>query len=396
MNGGTPPPDALNWGGEIPWATPVDLNTADGSVLHSTLRTITAQGLASGSSLVPVGSVILSTRAPIGYSVLSGSPVAFNQGCKALIPTLAVDPHFLLLVMQAAKSELSRRGQGTTFLELSSMALGSVEIPLVPVSEQREIVSYLIRETAEIDAFIADQEELIALLTERRAATITHAVTKGVDPDAPMNDSGVEWLGDVPQDWAVAPLKWRARLVTGGTPKAANDFSEVSGLPWFRPEDLDVSGRNSVASRSISTVGEKELRSFPASSTLICTIGATLGKAGAIGSEGYSNQQITAVIPRTDNPRFIYYTMVAARTEIVRLSVGNTLPIINNDRMGVLRIPIPPSDYQHRIADYLDHETAELDATIADASEAIALSKERRAALISAAVTGKIDARGLV
>ncbi len=88
--------------------------------------------------------------------------------------------------------------------------------------------------------------------------------------------------------------------------------------------------------------------------------------------------------------------MVAARTEIVRLSVGNTLPIINNDRMGVLRIPIPPSDYQHRIADYLDHETAELDATIADASEAIALSKERRAALISAAVTGKIDARGLV
>src|SRR5690606_31566556 len=123
----------------------------DGRELSDTLRTLTQRGLAAGSAAVPAGSVILSTRAPIGYSAVTTTLVAFNQGCKGLLPSDRLAPRFLLYAMQAARSELNRRGQGTTFLELGTNALASTLLAVPPRDDQSAIITFLDRETAEID-----------------------------------------------------------------------------------------------------------------------------------------------------------------------------------------------------------------------------------------------------
>ncbi|WP_082581410.1 restriction endonuclease subunit S [Leifsonia sp. Root227] len=310
--------------------------------------------------------------------------------------TSVTDPTFMHYLLRSdpyvAAYRAASKGIRPNQWDLDPDVLRVLPLCLPSVDKQSEIARFLDCETAEIDAFIREQEELIALLRERRAASISHAVTKGLDPKAFMKDSGVAWIGEVPVKWDCIPLKWIARLKTGGTPKTPEGFSGEPGFPWIRPEDLDTSGAESIASRWISAVGAAELRQANAGATLLCAIGASLGKAGYSKQPVYTNQQITAVEAR-GNPRYVYYMLVAARESIVSLSVGNTMPIINNDRLGSLVVPVPPLQEQDEIARELDFGMDEINRAIVDAEKAVALSRERRSALISAAVTGKIRAR---
>lgn len=283
-----------------------------------------------------------------------------------------------------------------TIMHLTAEKLGRLRIALPSVSEQERIVSYLDYETAEIDAFIADQDELIALLNERRAATITQAVTNGLDLSVQMKDSGAPWVGKMPEDWEIIPLKWKSRLVTGITPSTFEEryYSEdEEDFQWIRPEDLDVTGQATRASKFLSPEGEKQVRVVPPATVLMCCIGATLGKVGITDKPAATNQQITAIISSLWLGKYLFYSLQASRQDIEVLSVGNTLPILNNGRLGAHLVPMPSLEEQQEIVSYLDFEAAEIDAAIADAKKAIELSKERRAALISAAVTGKIDVR---
>lgn len=264
----------------------------------------------------------------------------------------------------------------------------------IPRDEQRQIAGYLDRETGQIDALIAKQEQLVETLTERRQAVIAQAVTGGLDPNVDLKDSGVEWLGRVPKHWGVSPIKWIAVLRTGGTPKVAVATEEQEGPSWFRPEDLDGSGCPSSSSKRLSEDGAAELRGFAAGSTLICAIGASLGKVGIVDHAAFCNQQITAVQTNLSD-RFAFYSLSTAREAIVALSVGNTIPIINNDRLGMLPMPSPSLHEQNAISEYLDRESAKINSLSAKARQIVDVLKERRQALISAAVTGKIDVRGL-
>jgi type I restriction enzyme S subunit len=263
--------------------------------------------------------------------------------------------------------------------------------------EQRQIADYLDGQTAKIDALISKQEQLIETLAERRQAVISHAVTKGLDPNAPMRDSGVEWLGAIPSKWRAVPIRWFARLITGKTPDSTDESNyedTEDGIPWVRPEDLRESGIQTVASKHLSRQGVEQLRVVSPGATLLCCIGATLGKAGMVSRSCTTNQQITA-IEGDSNARFLFYSILAARQELILQSVGNTLPILNAFRLGGVALPRPDKDAGARIVAYLDQETTKIDALSAKAREMIDVLKERRQALISAAVTGKIDVRGL-
>lgn len=373
----------------MPFVTPPDLNGLDGAPLESTARTITADGVAH-AGLAPAGSVLLSTRAPIGHIGRLTSPAAFNQGCRALVPAPNHEARFLAYALVAARADMDARGLGTTFLELSGSSLAQVDVPLAPLDEQRAIADYLDWETAQIDAFIAKNEELITLLTERRAAVIADAVTGGVGQKTSPVDSGVDWIGSIPSHWEVRPLRWSARVKTGTTPSGELIFADEPGEPWIRPDDLDVSGRASVASRWLTREGAAQGRPAAPGSTLVCTIGATVGKSGWIEGASFFNQQITSV-NWTLNDEFLYWTFVAAREAVASLSVGNTLPILNNDKLATLRIPVPPMDEQGAIVDYIRAQATRIDAAIKTAHRGVELARERRAALVSAAVSGKID-----
>lgn len=270
-----------------------------------------------------------------------------------------------------------------------------------PAEEQSAIAAFLDRETAKIDALVAEQEKLISLLKEKRQAVISHAVTKGLDPSVPTKDSGIEWLGEVPAHWEVLTVRRVAVSVeTGGTPSVVQPSEEVEdGFVWFTPGDFNQSLRLTDSARKIpiETIEMAGAKQFPAESILIVSIGATLGKVGFAAFPSSANQQINAVVPndRVDG-YFLAYSLSAKEEAMRFLSNASTIGIMNQEKTKEIWLAIPPTDEQVAITTFLDRETAKLDTLTTEAEKGIALLKERRSALISAAVTGKIDVRGLL
>ena len=158
VNGGTPTSDCANWNGDVAWATPVDLAKTNGRVISTTERQLTRQGLETGSARVPGGSLLVSNRAPIGYVALAGGPMAFNQGCKGLVPQDQLDPRYFLYQLGSLLPELESRGQGSTFSELSAEALASVRVANPPLSAAQAVVRN------NCDAGVLPRDEMDALV----------------------------------------------------------------------------------------------------------------------------------------------------------------------------------------------------------------------------------------
>jgi type I restriction enzyme S subunit len=217
--GGTPSKDTLEyWRGDIPWVSPKDMKV---SVVVDTEDKITPQAVReSATKLVPSGAVLIVVRSGIlVHSIpvaLSGREVALNQDLKALLPSSDVLPEYLLYLISGLQKELlvEWKREGATVESLEIDLVAQTQIPLPCLSVQSSIVSFLIDETAKIDALIEKKERLIELLQEKRTALITHVVTKGLDPTVPMKDSGIEWLGKIPALWEVIALKRRLVSLT--------------------------------------------------------------------------------------------------------------------------------------------------------------------------------------
>lgn len=295
-------------------------------------------------------------------------------------------------------------GQGSSQLgrwRLPTEQFNDFWFPVPSFEEQSAIATFLDRETAKIDALVAEQEKLIALLQEKRQAVISHAVTKGLNPNVPMKDSGVEWLGEVPGHWEAITLRRCAVAVqTGGTPSAdALSESLDEGFFWYTPGDFGSSLKLSTSTRRIANeaVASGEAKVFPPQSVLIVSIGATLGKVGFAQNTSSANQQINAVIPGSRVDGYFLAWSLSVKAEMMRfLSNASTIGIMNQEKTKEIWIALPPREEQTAIAAFLDRETAKLDTLMAEARTAIILLQERRTALISAAVTGQIDVRGLV
>lgn len=296
------------------------------------------------------------------------------------------------------KELLKLESVGSTMDNLNTAILSHVQVPTPPLEEQSAIAAFLDRETGKIDALIAEQEKLLTLLAEKRQATISHAVTSGLNPNAPMKDSGVPWLGEVPIHWDVVCLRRIARNVeTGSTPSSDSPSSDLEdGVLWYTPgdfgSDLVLNGSQKKVAKSL--VGSGEVKIFPLGSILIVSIGATLGKVGLSNSPAAANQQINAVIlDESMDDRFFAYSL-SAKVEVMRfLSNASTIGIMNQSRTKEIQLAVPPEVEQIAIATHLDGATAKIALLEVEAERAIAILKERRSALIAAAVTGKIDVR---
>jgi type I restriction enzyme S subunit len=407
LNGGTPSPDSDNWGGDIPWATPVDLNLADGLRISATGRSLTVQGLKTGSALAPKGSVLLSTRAPIGYVSLTDAPTAFNQGCKAIVPGPNVHGPFLLRLIQASRADLVALGQGSTFQELSTSALKSYAAPLPDWQRQVAVAQFLDRETGTIDAFIQDQEELVVLLRERRAAAISQAVTKGLNPHTPMTETGVPWLGLAPNHWTPGRLRDAVRSSKNGL--WGDEPDGLADIRCIRVADFDRS-RQRVHDRDVTmrSIRRTDLvgRTLRRGDLLLEKSGG--GEKSPVGfvvmfdsnESAVTSNFVARISLRTDmDPAFWTYVHgFFYERRLTQRSLKQSTGIQNLDASSYLaeRVQIPPLEEQQAISSYLEETTGKLDASITDARHAISLLRERRSALISAAVTGKIDVQEYV
>jgi type I restriction enzyme S subunit len=377
LNGSTPKSgEPAYWDGEIPWATPDDLGDLKGNTLETTRRMITQEGYEScGTSLAPAGSLVLSTRAPIGHLAVAGISLCTNQGCRCLVFRNTDDHRFYYYQLLAAKGELESWGQGSTFRELSRDKLCVVRLLRPPSPEQRAVAAFLDRETARIDALIEKKRRQIELLQEKRSALISHAVTKGLDPNAPMKDSGIEWLGKIPKHWEIVSLR-RYLRVSSGDMISVNEFCE-EGYPVF--------GGNGFR-------GHADRWNTESDTIIIGRYGALCGNVRVTTERIWATEHAFRVTPlKKFYPKFL--SAVIETLDLNRLSARTAQPGLNSEMVRNNVVGIPPSAEQERITDFLVRETSRADALVSKIEASIDMLREYRTALISAAVTGKIDVR---
>lgn len=276
-----------------------------------------------------------------------------------------------------------------------------VRIPVIepPLEEQKAIAHFLDFKTAQIDALIAKKKELLDKLAEKRTALISHAVTKGLDPSVPMKDSRVDWIGEIPEHWDV----WKVthgfrRIGSGTTPKSDNPNFYDGTIPWVTTSEL----RESIIFDTVQKVtaeavaSHSALKIYPAGSLAIAMYGATIGRLGMLGINATFNQACCVFSdPEVFDSRFVYYWLWMRRPILISLSNGGGQPNLSQDDLKKIWIPIPDLDEQKEIVRYLDKKTFEVDEHAMKVEEAVTKLLEYRSSLITNAVTGKIDVRGI-
>ena len=334
-----------------------------------------------------------------GLSDLDGSVSLINivlQPQDEITPTFA---HHMLRSVPF-QEEFYRYGKGivadlwsTNYSEMRNILLA-----MPPINEQAAIANFLDRETAKIDELVAEQEKLIALLKEKRQAVISHAVTKSLDPGAPMKDSGIEWLGEVPAHWEVGPLKRFAEVIDckHHTVQFLDEGWPIVSIRELRNDRIELTDAK------LTSQGEwKFLREgrIPQRGDMIFCRNASVGAVGYVDfDEPFCMGQDVCLIRPDSKSRFMHFQLTSTliRDQIEAFLVGATIRRANVEEIRGLSAAHPPPKEQEKIAEFLSGEVAKFDALSADAEKTIELLKERRSALISAAVTGKIDVRGLV
>ena len=277
--------------------------------------------------------------------------------------------------------------------------LGDIQCPQPKDNECNQIAAFLDHETAKIDNLIEKQQQLIKLLKEKRQAVISHAVTKGLNPDVPMKDSGVEWLGEVPEHWSLKSYRYACLIYRGKFGhRPRNDPSLYDGdYPFIQTGDVARASKYiETYSQTLNEKGKAVSQLFP-SGTLMMAIAANIGDTAILGFEAYAPDSVVGFKPYQNlHLEFLRYSFMAALPALEQTSTQSTQANLNIDRIGAVKAVFPPLEEQLNIIDYLDDMLCSYDSIEENASQAIQLLQERRTALISAAVTGKIDVRDWV
>ena len=388
------------WDGEIPWVTPEDLSERVSYWLEDTRRKITQAGYeSSGATIVPAYSIVLSKRAPIGQLAVLKRSACSNQGCFLLTPRSDVDTRFFYYWLSCEVGHLKALGRGSTFMELSGDDLKSIHIPNPAPSRQRAIADYLDHETAWLDALVAEKGRLLRLLTDKRRALITRAVTRGLDLNVPLRDSGIPWLGEIPAHWETWKVEHLAEVGNGSTPSRSNAAYWSEGkIPWLN---------SSVVNRPEVTHSEQFVTALAAeechlprvrSGSVLVAItgqGKTRGRAAVLLFDATINQHLAFIHPKRSHllAWFLKWTLFAAYDFLRSISddAGGTKGALTCEEVANLRVPVPPIREQVVILEMIGASVDRLDSLQAVAKNTISLLRERRAALISSAVAGQID-----
>ncbi|WP_350603074.1 restriction endonuclease subunit S [Pseudoalteromonas sp. SMN1298-MNA-CIBAN-0114] len=347
-------------------------------------------------------SVLLSINGTIGnVARYNSEPIILGKSAAYINCSCDLLPEFLMYYLQSGEIQryFDLEVTGTTISNLSLNSIKQLQVCMPNESEQAQIANFLDHETAKIDTLIEKQQQLIKLLKEKRQTVISHAVTKGLNPQGPMKYSGVEWLGEVPAHWIASTLKHYSEVIDckhitaeffdDGIPLAS--ISEVK--KWF--VDLSTAKYTSEKYYNELIGGGRE----PKVGDIIYSRNATVGEA-AIVSEGlppFAMGQDVCLIRLSNGllPLFAMYVLhsgvISQQLELAM--VGSTFKRINVDNIRNFAFVIPPLSEQVLIVSELEALTSKYDVLINNATNAIELMKERRTALISAAVTGKIDVR---
>ena len=371
--------------GTTPWINTGDLNNG---ILKTCSKKITNIAFNDYSALkiYPIGSLIIAMYgATIGKVSILDFTACTNQACCVLSESKKWNVKYVFYWFIANKEHIVSMSYGGGQPNISQEIIKSLKIPLPERNEQYAIITYLDRKTSQVDNRISKKQKLIELLEEERAAIINQAVTKGLNPDAPMKNSGIEWLGEVPEHWEVKRLKYFFRLITEKncslqTKKVALENIE-SWTGRFIDSEVDYQG---------------EGISFLKGDVLFGKLRPYLAKVLNTKFSGASVGDIFVMRPKLGiSSIFAFYRFLSKPfIDIVNGSTfGAKMPRASWSFIANLYIAVPGYDEQGGIAAYLDRKTTKIDQTTSKIEKQIDLLKEFRTALISKAVTGKIDVR---
>ncbi len=433
INGSTPSTkNGEYWNGNVQWITPADLGENDNKYIEESERKISNKGLInSGAIMIPKGSVILSTRAPIGHISLLERASSFNQGCKGLkISSSSVNPEWLYYFLWSNKKALNTLGRGSTFTELSSKDLKDFIIILPSMKDQNHLVSYLNIKISQINKYIKKLKKEIALLKEYRQKIISQAVTCGLTEDGKLRkkpewkegdlipegwkDSGVECLpagqaglGLIPEGWEVRRLKYLANVSFSSIDKHVHQYEEKVHVCDYTNVYYGEKIKSKQGFRK-GTCSKDELEHYHLrKGDVIITKDSET--ADDIGVPAYIDMTSDDVVcgyhlsliryHKADvlNSEFLFRLMQSERIRdyfeinangVTRFGLGK------NDIQN-LYVVIPKLDEQAGIVDLVEYKTIKVDRWIEEIREQIELIKEYKQSLISKVVTGKVDVRNI-
>lgn len=352
---------------------------------------------------VEAGDFLISWSASLGLHVWQGEPAWLNQHIFRVELNGKCLPHYFRWLATWFMSELDRDAHGSTMQHLTKDAFGGFPLLLPPASAQAAIAEHLDAATAKLDSLLAEKQALLELLAEKRRALITRAVTQGINPDATRRDSGIAWLGEVPAHWALLPLR---RMITsleqGWSPVASNLPAEVGEYGVLKLSAIKGGRFLPQENKALALQTEVPANLLISKDDLFITRANTPGLVGdvAIANSDHSNLIFSDLIYRirADNaavsPEWLVLVLLCdvGRRQIEAEAKGSSGSMVKlaQDQVLSLVIPVPPKCEQVAINAFLQVETGTLDELAAATSRTIELLQERRAALISAAVTGQL------
>jgi len=399
--GGTPESDNFDF-----WTDPDDVEGTAWVAISDMTRSfyvresakrLTPEGLLSKRlPVLPSGTLLYSMYASLGKVALLEIDAVVNQAILGIVPDKAiVSRDYLRWWLEFMQGHIQILSSSSTQENLNAEKVRNMPIFLPSEATQLAIATLLDRETARIDAQVAKKRRLIELLHEQRTALITRAVTKGLDGSVPMKDSGVEWLGDIPAHWEVKKVKRLCLVRRGASPRPIEDqvyFDDEGEYAWVRIADVTASERYlEETTQRLSELGKS--KSVPLDpGELFVSIAGTVGKPIITRIKCCIHDGFVYFVNLRESRDFLYFLFSCGEPYKGLGKLGTQLNL-NTDTIGNIYLPRPSMEEQERIVRHLDAETGKINALLRKVFEAIAKLGELRAALISAAVTGKIDVR---
>ena len=299
------------------------------------------------------------------------------------------------LYYQAKNIPFERYATATALPSMTQTDLNNNTICLPPLDEQIVIANYLDKKCSEIDNVISAQQKRIALLQELKQSVITHAVTKGLNPNVEMKDSGMEWIGDIPSNWNNLRLRFVCELRNGYTPSKANpEFWEDGTIPWYRMEDIRECGRKLKEAKQYITEGAvKGGGLFEAGSFILATT-ATIGEHAVLIVDSLANQRFTNLKIRKSLSQkllgdYFFYYLYMVDNYCKATTKTSTFPAVSMELLKNCHIVFPSVKEQYKIIDYLDKRCASIDSSISKAQHQVEILQEYKQSLITEVVTGK-------
>lgn len=386
------------WNGEISWITPADYKTED-KYVYTGRKNISMEGYKScGTTIVPKGSIIFSKRAPVGTVAISGNELCTNQGCLACVPLNMIDSIYYYYVISVFTEQFELVSFGTTFKEISANAFANFQLPFPIYEEQIKISSFLDKKCAELDNVLEKTRASIEEYKKLMQAVITQAVTKGIRGDRKMRDSGIEWIGEIPEDWYVKRLRYLGRC-QNGISKSSEYFGE--GYPFVSYGDVyrNYQLPEMVTGLIMSTDSDRENYSVIRGDVFFTRTSETIEEVGfsSVCLKTIKYATFAGFVIRFrphGNELLPEYSKYYFRSNIHRRFFVKEMNLVTRASLGqelLKKLPVilPSLEEQEEIVNYLDQKCSAIDELIAKKEQYLSEIENYKKSLIYEYVTGK-------